>query len=589
MAEEFDILQDETPPQEADFTEDLPLPEGYADEATQKPLLTRKQKIVLVSIGAGILITIIGLIIGLVLFSGRNDEDNRILENVYAAGIDLSGMTVEEAISALHIATDRTFTDEPMSVQIYDDTLLLSPEDTKAAVDVEGIAQAAFNYGRSGNYSQNQQIRKNAHKRSYTIPLLPYLNLDLTYIRDTITTYCASIDSVYAEPTVTLEGERPVYDGSGTERHQSLRITLGTPLRRLDADDLYNQVLDAYSMNELMLQYETPEILWPSEVNAQQLFDEYCTLAKDAKLDATTYQITPEAYGYGFDVNALQKMLDDAEPGSEVEIRLSFLEPQVFAQDIQDSLYLITLSECQTTSDAADTCRSKNLQLACDAINGYIIKPGETFSFLQKLGQISTQTGYSEAPVCTVNESEMGGGISQVASALYYSALHADLEVVERYHHPYTVDFIELGLDAYVNANGMDLRFKNNSGTPIRIKASVAYGTVSITLEGSKQLSYTVAIRSEITGRQQPNISYQMVVPDNRQGYKDGDVIATGVEGYQVSVYKEKSALSGGNLLSKETVSTNDYKKRDEIIARIGALDPDVPQTEPTDSDTPGL
>jgi hypothetical protein len=80
-----------------------------------------------------------------------------------------------------------------------------------------------------------------------------------------------------------------------------------------------------------------------------------------------------------------------------------------------------------------------------------------------------------------------------------------------------------------------------------------------------------------------------MVVPDNRQGYKDGDVIATGVEGYQVSVYKEKSALSGGNLLSKETVSTNDYKKRDEIIARIGALDPDVPQTEPTDSDTPGL
>ena len=73
MAEEFDILQDETPPQEADFTEDLPLPEGYADEATQKPLLTRKQKIVLVSIGAGIVITIIGLISGLVLFSGRND------------------------------------------------------------------------------------------------------------------------------------------------------------------------------------------------------------------------------------------------------------------------------------------------------------------------------------------------------------------------------------------------------------------------------------------------------------------------------------------------------------------------------------
>ena len=589
MAEEFDILQEDAELPETIKTEEFPLPEEYADEAPRKPLLSSKQKIILLSIGAGILLTLLGLIIGLILFSGRSDDDDRILENVYAAGIDLSGMTVEEATSALHTATDRSFSVEPMSIRIYDDTLLLSPEDTNASVDVDGIVQAAYNYGRSGNYAENQQIRKNASKRSYTIPLLPYLNLDLTYIRDTITTYCASIDSVYAEPTVTLEGERPVYDGTGTERHQSLRITLGTPLRRLDADDLYDQVLDAYSMNELLLEYETPEILWPSEVKAQALFDEYCTLAQDAILDTTTYQVIKEAYGYGFDVNELQKMLDDAEAGEEVEIRLSFLEPKVFAQDIQDSLYVVKLSECQTTSDATDTNRSKNLQLACDAINGYIIKPGETFSFLQKLGQISSQTGYNEAPICTVNETEMGGGISQVASALYYCALHADLEVLERYHHPYTVDFIELGLDAYVNAQGTDLRFKNNTGAPIRVKASVSYGTVNIALEGSKQLSYTVAIRSEITGRQQPNASYQMFVPDNHQGYRDGDVIVTGVEGYQVSVYKEKTAVSGGNLLSKESVSTNEYKKRDEIIARIGTLTPDDTQTEPTAPIAPGL
>lgn len=577
MTEDFDIGQ-ETEAQE------LPLPsEEEAYEAPQKPGLSNRQKIIFVSIGAAVLITLLGLIIGLLLFSGRNDDDDRILENVFAAGIDLSGMTVEEAVNALHVATDRSFADEPLVIRIYDDTLLLPPEDTNASVDVDGIAQAAYNYGRSGNHAENQQIRRNAHKRSFTIPLLPYLNLDLTAIRNTVDSYCAALDSDYAEPVVTLEGERPTYGASQSPNHQALRITLGTPLRQLDADDLYDQILDAYSMNESQLDYEAPEILWPSEVNAQDLYNEYCTPAQDARLDTSTYNVIAESYGYGFDVNLLEQLLNDAEPGEEVEIAFSFLEPKVLAQDITDSLYTLTLSEAQTTSKAQNSERSKNLQLSCNAINGHIIKPGETFSFLQVLGQISPQAGYSDAPICNINGDAMGGGISQTASTLYYCALHADLEVVERHNHPYTTDFIELGMDAYVDGSALDLRFRNNTDAPIRINASVSGQTVSISLEGSKALSYAISVRSEITGKSLPTTTYQMVMPDNRQGYKDGDVMVSAVEGYQVSVYKDKLSLEGGSLLSTEPVSTNEYKKRDEVIARIGTLSDTQTPPEPTE------
>lgn len=577
MTEDFDIGQ-ETEAQE------LPLPsEEEVYEAPQKTGLSNRQKIIFVSIGAAVLITLLGLIIGLLLFSGRNDDDDRILENVFAAGIDLSGMTVEEAVNALHVATDRSFADEPLVIRIYDDTLLLPPEDTNASVDVDGIAQAAYNYGRSGNHAENQQIRRNAHKRSFTIPLLPYLNLDLTAIRNTVDSYCAALDSDYAEPVVTLEGERPTYGASQSPNHQALRITLGTPLRQLDADDLYDQILDAYSMNELQLDYEAPEILWPSEVNAQDLYNEYCTPAQDARLDTSTYNVIAESYGYGFDVNLLEQLLNDAEPGEEVEISFSFLEPKVLTQDITDSLYTLTLSEAQTTSKAQNSERSKNLQLSCNAINGHIIKPGETFSFLQVLGQISPQAGYSDAPICNINGDAMGGGISQTASTLYYCALHADLEVVERHNHPYTTDFIELGMDAYVDASALDLRFRNNTDAPIRINASVSGQTVSISLEGSKALSYAISVRSEITGKSLPTTTYQMVMPDNRQGYKDGDVMVSAVEGYQVSVYKDKLSLEGGSLLSTEPVSTNEYKKRDEVIARIGTLSDAQTPPEPTE------
>lgn len=585
MTEDFDPGRKAASPEKAPHKPAAGSALPVEENAPREGGMTGKQKIILVSIGAAILLGLLGLIIGLVVFSGRDNEDDRILQNVFAGGIELSGMTVEEAVGALHLATDNSISKEPMLVRIYDDTLTLAPKDTKASLDVDAIAQAAYDYGRSGTYAENQQIRKNANKRSYTIPLLPYLNLDLNMVRNTVNSYCAAIDSEYAEPVISLEGERPVYGASQSPRHQTLKITLGTPLRRLDADDLYDQILDAYSMNELMLEYETPDILWPSEVKAQDLFDEYCTPAQDAALDTTTYNITPEAYGYGFDVAALQKKLDEAQPGEDVEITLSFLEPAVLVQDISDGLYSEKISESSITGVSNDKGRDANLQLSCAAINGYIVKPGETFSFTKVLGDISTKTGYVNAPICTVNDSAMGGGISQTASALYYCLLHADLEVVERHHHPFAPDFIELGMDAYTDGGSNDLQFRNNTSAPIRIDSTATGHTVSVSLHSAKALSYTVSIRSEITGKQQPITTYQMLLPNNSKGYQEGDVIVKGVEGYKVSVSMEKTDITSGNILSTVPVSTNEYKKRDEIIARIGEFPDEEDVQEPTQTE----
>lgn len=580
MTDEFDINQEdaaiETAFQNAGSDHDLPpqMNEGPQFRIGKKPI------IIIVSIIAALLLSLIGLIAGLMIFSGRDNEDDRILENVYAAGIELSGMTVEEAINALHLATDSSF-GEPMVIRIYDDTLVLSPEDTNASLDIEAVARAAYNYGRSGTHAENQQIRKNASKRSYTVPLLPYLNLDIATIQSTINDYCTATNSLYAEPIIVLEGERPVYDPDKTPKHQTLKITLGSPLIQLDANDLYEQVLDCYSVNELLLEYDAPEIIRPATVDVHELFSQYCTPAQDAVLDPTTYSITQEVYGYGFNIGTLQQKLDHARYGETVTIPLTFLEPHVFAQDLSENLFTEILSVYQNTDAFTDSKRNTNLQLSCDAINGYVIKPGETFSFLKVLGSVSAETGYTEAPICSVNGSAIGGGISQTASALYYCALHADLNIVEHHSHNYAVDFIELGFDAYVDGVSQDLRFLNNTGAPIRINASFSNRTISISLEGSTKLTYTVAIRTEITEKSQPITTYQMLLPNNKYGYKNGDVMVTGIEGYQVKISKEKTDIATGNTLYLDRLGIIEYKKRDEIIVQISTPTEEPPPTEP--------
>ena len=585
MAEDFDIILDET-------IVDMTFPDlkddtrkSFREASTEKPGLNRKQIIILVSIGAAVLLALVGLIIGLLLFSGRETDDDRILTNVFAAGVDLSGMTVEEAANALHVATDHGISQEPMVIHIYNDTLSLEPEEINLSLDVEALAQAAYNYGRNGTHAENQQILRNAHKRSYTIPLLPYLNLDLSLVQAAVNSYSSSIISEYSEPTITTIGNRPVY-GDSSPKHQELRITLGTPLRLLDSEDLYNQILDAYSMNQLLIEYETPEVIWPSKVVAADLFSQYCTPAQDATLDPTTYSVNPETYGYGFQVDDLQRMIDESQPGETIQITMSFLKPDILAEELSEQLFSITLTQCSTTSSLDGNARDANIKLACNAINDYIIKPGETFSFLDALGHISSDHGYADAPICSINKTVTGGGISQIASALYHCVLHSDLEVVEHHNHDYATDFIELGLDAYVDGGSKDLRFRNNTDQPILIVASVSRQTVTVSLVGSIPLSYSISIRSEITSKEAPLTSYQMLMPNNAQGYVDGDVIVSGVEGYQVSVYKEKTEISTGRLLSTDSVSIDKYSKRDEVIARIGVFEEadQVPSEDTTDT-----
>ncbi len=63
---------------------------------------------------------------------------------------------------------------------------------------------------------------------------------------------------------------------------------------------------------------------------------------------------------------------------------------------------------------------------------------------------------------------QVGGGICQVSSTIYYCVLHSpDLEVAER-NHMFSVSYLPLGMDATVNWGTIDFKFKNNTDYPLK-------------------------------------------------------------------------------------------------------------------------
>lgn len=504
-------------------------------------------------------------------------DDGLILDNVYVGGINIGTMTKEEAEYALRLTVEAGLTGTDMVVRLDYDALTISPSDVALSLNVKALVEDAYSYGRNGTNAQNKLTRLKAKQQEHHIALLPYMSLDLNKIYDKVKTFCAGYRTDLVQPSVTVVGERPTY-GDSNVTHQKLVLTMGTPQANLTPDDLYSEILDGYSLFNLELYYNPPVVVWPEAPDAQAIFDAYCVPAQDAVMDNKTLVVVkPEVYGYGFNVAALQRRIDralDSEAyGQQIEVTLEFLMPDITAEALAGSLFKDTLATYTAhCPDSYDKNRNKNLLLACQSIDGYVIKVGESFDFNAVIGRLSTVQGYLSAPTYSgSNTSTIGGGVGQVSSALYYCALLSELQIDERNPHRYAMAYTPMGTDAAISTTE-NLVFTNNTTAPIRILASVSGSSVTITLLGTDTTSYTTAVEYEIVNTYEPHTSHQLMPPENTYGYKDGEVIQAGLVGYEVNVYLVRYT-SSGTQITRILLHTANYASRDEIVVRIGSTD----------------
>jgi vancomycin resistance protein YoaR len=120
--------------------------------------------------------------------------------------------------------------------------------------------------------------------------------------------------------------------------------------------------------------------------------------------------------------------------------------------------------------------RIKNIQTAAARFHGLLVPPGATFSMADALGDVSLDTGYSEALIIYGNRTiqGVGGGVCQVSTTLFRTVFFGGYPVVERYPHAYRVYYYELtragnvdtdlaGLDATVFVPVVDFKFTNDT------------------------------------------------------------------------------------------------------------------------------
>ncbi len=563
-----------------------------AKRAAQK----RKTTIIALSTVAAVLLIAV-IAVCSILFAAPED-DGLILNNVYAAGINLGGMTPEQARNALREATADTYSKLDMVVSVHDTEVHFTPSKSGAKLNVSAVVDAAYQYGRSGSRSERQNAKKQSLTSSHVISILPYLNLNTDYIKDAVDELGVKYSSTLSQPSYRIEGNQPdlnvKFEDVNTDIvYQTLYLKLGTAEFGLDTHKLYEQIMEAYNTNIFYVAGNI-SVVSPELVDLQAIYNEYCTAPEDAVLNEVTYEVTEGKYGYGFDLEQVRGMIENAKYGDEIQIPLTFLRPNLTAAELTDGLFEKELAFFSTPA-SIDKNLIINLKLACRAINNKILKADEIFSFNEVVGCPTAADKYQEVVIYVGKTPQpvIGGGISQVSSALYYCALRADLEILERHNHIYAPNYIEAGLDANVSYGVMDLSFKNTTGRPIRIEAKVTdAGSLQISIWGTENKEYSVDILYETLATYTPETLKHTMLPDNPDGYLNGDVLVQPITGYDICTYRVYRYADGTTEPVKKLIAFSHYDKLDQLVVEIETSPTVTPSnptqpSEPTEPSTP--
>lgn len=144
------------------------------------------------------------------------------------------------------------------------------------------------------------------------------------------------------------------------------------------------------------------------------------------------------------------------------------------------------LASFSTKVSQKDPDRQTNITIACNSLNGTIVKAGETFSFCNTLGPAKPEDGYKKADTFDSDGNTIqayGGGKCQVSTTMYNAVLAVPtLTVVERHEHSGPVYYVEEGMDACVSYGSCDFKFTNNNDFDIKMYVSNTPDSVDISI-----------------------------------------------------------------------------------------------------------
>lgn len=239
---------------------------------------------------------------------------------------------------------------------------------------------------------------------------------------------------------------------------------------------------------------------------------------------------------------------------------------------------LYEISTYSTNYSNSSMGRKENIRLAISAIDGYILTPKTQFSFNEVVGERSEKRGYKQAKVILKGEyvDGLGGGVCQVSSTLYNAVLFAGLEILEARPHTYLPSYVPPSFDCAVSYGYKDLRFYNNTDSPIVIRAKADGKKITISILSCKSPEYTLKGKWVKLRDVLPNTKY--IEQDLGDDGVEEQVIFGGSNGLLSEGYLEY--YKDGKYAFTKKIRLDKYFAQDRIVAR--GLHPALTDNEPT-------
>ena len=443
-----------------------------------------------------------------------------IFPRVSIHGENVSAMTLSEAEDVVK----KSGWDGPDAVVLKAELpasvdLEVKAKDVGWTATAKEAAQAAYDYGRDGNLFTNfvNYVRTSFHGHEIADDLTQETNDSA--LKAMVKKAVDKANDAMTEGDMEIDTEDKV-----------LRIVKGGDLLMVEADEVYDRVAEALEKGdrEISCIKQLDEDADVPDVDLEKVHDEICGEPENASYDTEKKEIVEGKPGIEFDVKEAKRLWEDAKVGDLVEIPLEVTEPEFKKENVTE-LFADKLASKTTSLSGSSANRINNITLAAQKINGVIIEPGKSFSYNNTVGQRTAARGFREAGAYVNGQvvNEVGGGICQVSSTLYYCTLYSNLKITARTNHYFPVGYIESGLDATVSWGAPDFRFENDRTFPVKIIAYVSNGAVTVEIWGTNVDGTTVRMDSTSSG---------MTTTTYRNVYdKDGNLLTRTQEA--VSVY----------------------------------------------------
>lgn len=194
----------------------------------------------------------------------------------------------------------------------------------------------------------------------------------------------------------------------------------------------------------------------------------------------------------------------------DVPIETITVEADVTQKTIEQYHIKDLIGRSTTNFTGGSQDRQHNIEVGVSKITGVLIAPGQEFSTVTAIGEVTEEAGFVKEYVIEGDQTvkDLGGGLCQLSTTLFRAALNAGLPITDRANHAYVIPYYGPGLDATIYDPAPDFRFVNDTGNYLLLQGTAKNNEVTFEFYGIAD-----GRRAQISD---PVLSDEKPVPENR-------------------------------------------------------------------------